>query len=67
MKSEQVKVSKAIAKVVVEATRVAIQAIAVAATERPQSAAGPRIGGPAMKQPTFNWEADNRYNGTKNI
>ena len=55
MASEQVLVSEAKAKAVAEATRAAIQAMATAATERPQSAAGPTIGRPAMKQPTFNW------------
>ena len=24
--------------------------------------AGPKIGGPMMKQPTFNWEAGDKYN-----
>ena len=62
MASEQVIVSKAIAKAVAEATKVTIQAMAVAARERPQSAPGPKIGGPAMKQPTFNWDMEDKYN-----
>ena len=41
MASEQVIVSEAIAKAVAEATRVAIQAMAAAAAERPQCTAGP--------------------------
>ena len=49
MASEQV-----IAKAVTEATRTAMQAIAAAVAERPPSVAGPKIGGPAMKQPSFN-------------
>ena len=65
MVSEQVIVSAAIAKAVVEATRAAIQAMAVATVERSQSAAGPKIGGPAMKQPTFSWELDNKCNELK--
>ena len=28
--------------------------------------AGPKIGGPMMKQPTFNWEAEDKYNEFKN-
>ena len=64
MASEQVIVREAIAKAVAEATRV-IQAVAVATTERPQSVARPKIGRPAMKQPTFNWEVDDKYNGLK--
>ena len=62
MASEQAIVYEAIAKEVAEATRVAIQAMAVATTERSQSTAGPKIGRPAMKQSTFNLEADNKYN-----
>ena len=61
MASEQVIISEAIAKWVVEANGVAIQGMAVAATERPQSATAPRIGGPAMKQPSFNLEVDDKY------
>ena len=36
-----------------------------ASTEKPQSTTGPKIGRPAMKQPTFNWEADDKYNKLK--
>ena len=56
MASEQTITNETIAKAVAEATRVAIQAMAAAKAERPQSVAGPKIGLPAMKQPTFNWE-----------
>ena len=56
MASEQVIANEAIAKTVAEATRAAIQTMAAAAEERPQSAAGPKIGGPVMKQPSFNWD-----------
>ena len=65
MASEQAIVNEVIAKAVAEATRVAIQAMAVATIERPQSTARPKIGGPVLKQPTFIWEADNRYNELK--
>ena len=60
MASEQAILNEPIAKIVADATRVAIQAMVVAATERPQSTAGPMKGRPNMKQPTFNWEADNK-------
>ena len=60
MAREQVIVSEAIAKTVAEATTAAIQAMATAATERPQCVAGPKIGGPTIKQPTFNWEVDDK-------
>ena len=43
-----------------EATREAIQAMAGTTTEGPQSMAGPRKGRPAMEQPTFNWEVDDK-------
>ena len=57
MAREQVIANEAIAKAVTEATRTAIQAMAAALAQMPQSAAGPKIGQPAMKQPSFNWEA----------
>ena len=35
--------------------------------ERPQSMAGLKIGGPAIKQPTFNWEAYDKYTKLKTL
>ena len=61
MASEQVIAKEAIAKAVAEVTRAAIQTMAAAVVARPQSVAGPKIGRPAMKQPRFNWEADDKY------
>ena len=46
--------NETIAKVVAEANRAAIQAMAAGMAEMQKSMAGPKIGGPAMKQPTFN-------------
>ena len=60
MVSEQEIANEVIAKAVVEVTRAAIQAMAAAVAERPQSVAGPKKVGPGMKQPTFNWEADDK-------
>ena len=55
MASKQVKrTNKAIAKAVAEATKAAIQVMAAAVADRPQSTAGPKLGRPAMKQPSFN-------------
>ena len=54
MASEQAIANEAITKTVAEATRAAIQTMAAAMAERPQSTAGPKIGRPAMKQLTFN-------------
>ena len=61
MVGRQVIANKAIAKAVEETTRSTILAMAAATTERSQSKARPKIGGPDMKQPCFNWEADNKY------
>ena len=65
MASEQAIANKAIAKAVTEVTKAAIQAMATA--ERPQSMMGPKIGSPAMKQPSFNCEADDKYSKLKNF
>ena len=67
MASEQANANETMAKSVAEATRVAIQAMAAAATERPQSVVGPKIGRPVMKQPSFIWEADAKYSKLKNF
>ena len=61
MASEQAIANEAIPKAVTEATKAAIQAMAAAVAERPQSIAGPKLGRPAMKQPSFNWGADDKY------
>ena len=65
MASDQAIANEAIAKAVVEVMKAGIQAMAAATAERPQSVAGPKIGGPAMKQPSFNWEADEKYSKLK--
>ena len=65
MASEQITLRETIAKAVAEATRVAIQAMVATVAERPQSTAGPKVGGPAMKQPTFNWETEDKYSKLK--
>ena len=49
--------SEAIARAIVEATRIALQTMVEAQAERTQNAAGPKLGSPTMKQPTFNWES----------
>ena len=41
--------------------------MAAARAERPQSVAGPKIGGCTMKQPSFNWEADDKFRELKNF
>ena len=61
MASEQTNNNKAIVQAVAEAKRVAIQAMAVVRAEGIQNA-GPRLGRLVRKQPTFNWEAEDKYN-----
>ena len=61
MASEQSTMSDTIAKAVAEATRVTLQAMAAAAVDRPQTMVGCKIGGPAMKKPTFYWETEDKY------
>ena len=71
MASEQAITNEAIAKAVAEVTRVAIQAMAAAAAaaaaKRPQSTVESKMGRPPMKQPSFNWEADDKYSKLKNF
>ena len=61
---EQV-VGEVIAKAVAEATRIVIQTMAETQTQRIPSTAGPKLGGPTLKQPNFNWEALDKYTERK--
>ena len=47
--------SKVIARAIAEATRVVLQMMAEAQVQRTQNATGPKLGGPTLKQPTFDW------------
>ena len=58
--AEQI-MSEVIAKAVAEVTRIVIQTIAELQAQRVPNTAGPKLGGPALKQPNFNWEAPNKY------
>ena len=58
---DQVAMNKVITKAMAEATRVAIQAIAEVQSQRLEGQRGPKLGGPALKQPQFNWEATDKY------
>ena len=64
MASEQ-SMSEAIARAVAEATRIAIQTMAEAWAEMMHDGSGPKIGGPAMKQLTFDWNAQDKYSKLK--
>ena len=54
MGTEQTSLNAAIVQAVAKVARVAIEAMTVAEAERSQNA-GPKLGGPIMKQLTFNW------------
>ena len=64
MASEQM-MSEAITRAVVEATRVVPQTMVEGWVERTQNAAGPKLGGTTMKQPTFDWEVPDKYSQLK--
>ena len=64
MASEQI-MSKAIARAVAEANRIAIQTMEEAQVERMHNGSGPKIGSPAMKQWTFDWNAQDKYSELK--
>ena len=64
MASKQM-MNRAIARAVAEATRVAIQTMVEAQTQRTQNATGPKLGGPTLKQPVFKWEAPDKYTNLK--
>ena len=53
--------SEAIAKAVVEATRIAIQMMDEMQAQRTPNEAGPKLCSPTLKKPTFNWEAPDKY------
>ena len=55
-----------IAHAVAEAVRAAIQAMPAAGNERAQNT-GPILGGPKMKEPSFNWEVEDKYNKLRNF
>ena len=59
MASEQTNDNEVIAQAVAEAPRAAIQAIAVDGTDRIQNVG---LGRPVRKQPTLNWEVEDKYN-----
>ena len=64
MATEQI-ISKAIATAVAEATRIAIQTMVEAWAERTHDGSGPKVGGPAMKQLMFDWNAQDKYSELK--
>ena len=53
--------SEVIMKAVAEANRVVIQTMVETQVQRMPSTTGPKLGGPTLKQPNFNWEATDKY------
>ena len=60
MASEQI-MSEAIARAMAEATRIASQTMVEAQVERMHDRSGPKLGCPIMKQPTFDWNVQDKY------
>ena len=60
MASEQV-MSETITRAVAEANRIAIKTM----VERTHDRLGPKVGSPTMKQPIFNWNAQDKYSELK--
>ena len=57
--------SEAIARSIAEATRVALQMMTETQAQRTQNATGAKLGSPALKHPTFDWEAPDKYTELK--
>ena len=64
MASDQI-MSKAIARAVAETTRIAIHTMAEAQAERAHDGSGPKVGSSGMKQPVFDWNAQDKYSELK--
>ena len=64
MASEQI-MSEAITRTVAEATRIALQTMVEAWAERMHDGSGPKVGHPAIKQPTFDWNMQDKYSELK--
>ena len=63
MTSEQTNVNEYRAQAVAKAARMAIQTMSAASTGEN---VGPRMCGPMMKQPTFDWSAKEKYAELRN-
>ena len=53
--------NEAITKAVAKAMRVAIQTFTETQSQRSEGQWGPKLGGPALKQPQLNWKATDKY------
>ena len=66
MASEETNTNEYIAQAVAKAVRVSIQTMFMAVTARTESV-GPRMSGPIMKQPTFDWSTKDKYAKLRNF
>ena len=66
MANEQTKSNEYITQAVAEAARVAIQTMSMTGTAIAESV-GPKVGKPMIKQSTFNWYMEDKYNELKNF
>ena len=57
----QIAMNDTIAKVVAEATWVAIQILSEVHSQRSEGQRGPKLCSPVLKQPQFNWVATYKY------
>ena len=62
--TEQI-MSEAIARAVAEATRKALQTMVEAWVERMHNGSGPKVCSAAMKQPTLDWNVQDKYSELK--
>ena len=69
METEQSNITKAVLKIAAEASRVAVQPMAMASTDinpRIQNVVS-KLGGPIMKQLTFHWSSINKCAELRNL
>ena len=59
--ADQAAMNEVILKAIAEATRVVIQAMAETQAQSMPNTSGPKVGSPTLKQPSFNWEATDKY------
>ena len=72
MATEQTNIREAIVQTVAEAVRVAVKVMVATRVENctrheGTQDVGPKISGPIIKQPTFNWEAEDKYSELKSF
>ena len=66
MANKQANTNEYIAQAIAKAARVAAQIMSAAGTARAENAR-PRMSGPIMKQPTFDWSAKDKFAKLRNF